>query len=361
MTRDAVMALIVAARDERVAVRRASLQGLGHFPAFWEESYGVVLNAIGNPDGNAFIAQDSLRLLATRAIPELFKRLAEKPLDEDTLGRIYTFHGRSTQGDVIQRLIQEHQSQLIPILENTGRSDLLNIASLLLYAIDTPEAKAATAASAARRNAAKAKAAAERTLRETTPQTMGQIRATLALSTDPREDLQLDSVTNVLEDDALLYSKHRSESQEELLELWQKRGNGYVQLRKIFLEDGAAEFEKQGAFEFDGNTFFHVQVHYPGTGGFRDHYIYRLDRQTNAVEDVKIVPGEFKLEKGEVVQRGDQIQINDNSITLWFGIWKENAPGCCPFDQVRGTYTIKRDPQGVWTMSPENMRRSPID
>jgi hypothetical protein len=356
--RDAALALRSGATRGTVLVRRTCLQGLGHFPDFWDDTIDAVLNGIGGPNGNTPVAYDTLQPLAANALPVLFQRFSESH-DGRVLNRIYEIWSRSQKGDVIRQLIEKHQAVLINVLETTDQNAFLNFAAVILYSIETPESKAALAADRARRNAVSERVAKERNARQTEPQTLEQITASIRPSDDPSEELRSVSLDHIL-DDELLLSEHRADTGGAVMEVWQKQGDKYRLLRSIPLDGGTvSEFEPWAILTFSGNQFLHVGVHYFGTGSFRDDHVYHIDPVRHSLDDVKIVsaPGEFKFQPDEEIQRGEQVNFSDNSITFWFGIWRKGSCGACSFDSVTGTYEIKNE-NGAWVMRPAEMRRT---
>ena len=285
------------------------------------------------------------------------KQLAEPDHTFESLTHIYTVMAGSNEGDPINTISQDHQSDLIRLLESSRDNRIITLATLILFKVNTPEAKAALAASHARTELVKSKAAAAEKQRETEPQTLEQITATISPSNDPAAELRSDTVERILDENILL-TIHRATNHSSLMELWQKQGDRFRFLRKLFVEDGSAELEQWQVLSFSGNRFLHVTIHYPGTGSFRDNHVFYFDPDRQSLEDVKIfsAPSQFRLPANEEIQRGEQTQFKNDSITFWFGIWKKNTCGACAFDAVTGTYEIKKEGES-WVMRPAAMKR----
>src|SRR5204863_5282625 len=110
---------------------------------------------------------------------------------------------RSQKGDVIRQLMEKHQAVLINVLETSDQNVLLNAAAVLLYSIETPEAKAALAADRERRSVVKERVAKDRNARQSERQTLGQITASIRPSDDPAEELRSDTLEHILDDNLL--------------------------------------------------------------------------------------------------------------------------------------------------------------
>jgi hypothetical protein len=360
--REAFLALRKAAETYRAPVQKAALEGLAHFPGYWEESIGWVLAVIQNSGENAWTARGTLGTLAVPALPVYVKRLSEPTQRFQVLGDIHTIIGSTERRDEIKRILVQHQREVIRILEESAADRrVTTLASLILYYIDTPEAKTSLAASTARIKAVEEKVAADRERRETTPQTLAQIKAPIARSQDPSEELRSQSVEDVIDkDERLLLSIHRDAKMDGRLELWQKRGDKYVFFRSLDVEGGASDFGKWELFKFRGNTFLHVPVFISGSGMYREDHFFRVDLPKSSFDEVKYLNAvqEFKRQPSEYVRKGEQLEISDDSIQFRFFLWRDDAePGTGMTDGVRGTYTIKQDESGAWIMRSEDMRR----
>jgi hypothetical protein len=359
---EAFLALRKAAETYRAPVQKAALEGLAHFPDFWEESIGWVLAVIQNSGENSWAARGTLGTLALPALPVFVKRLSEPARRFQVLSDINTIIGSTTGREEIKRILAEHQLDMIRILETAAEDRrVTTLASLILYYIDTPEAKASLAASTTRIKAVEAKVAADRERRETTAQTLEQIKAPIARSQDSSEELRSQSVEDVIStDDRFLISIHRAANMDSRLELWQKRGDKYLFFRSLDVEGGVSDVGRWELFQFKGNTFLHVPIYYSGTGMHREDHFFRVDFPKSSFDEVKYLNAvqEFKRQPSEYIRKGEQLEISDDSIQFMFFLWRDDAPpGTGITDGVKGTYTIKQDESGAWIMRSEDMRR----
>jgi len=275
-----------------------------------------------------------------------------------TLLEVWRAHVKEPDS-AINRAIRSQEKLLEEVLESSNSRRVRVSVALILYGIDTPEARAANLKRVAREEAERKALDAAKKIRETAPQLREQVLAAVRLPTElDVETLSFSSMESLLPDDeALVVTMHESENA-QLLELWFRRGDRYNLLRSLPIEDrSAASLGPRKLFTFGGEEFLLLPVLYSGTGLLHEDHIYHLDRATHTLQDVAFdfVPADHKLGGDEGPRRGPFVTYDDDNISFFFQVW---CNGCS--DGVSGKYVIERNADGGWIMRPTQVVRGPI-
>ena len=259
----------------------------------------------------------------------------------------------------VSRAIRNQEKLLEEVLESSNSRRVRVSVGLILYGIDTPEARAANLKRAEREVAERKALDAARKIRETTLQTREQVLAAVRLSTElDVETLSLSSIANLLPDDeALVVTMHESRNA-QLLELWFRQGGRYSLLRSLPIEDrSGASLGPRELFTFGGEEFLLLPVLFSGTGLQHEDHIFHLDRATHTLQDVAFdyVPADHKLGADEFPRRGPFVTYDDDNISFFFPVLCNSCS-----DGVSGKYVIERNTDGGWIMRPTQVVRAPI-
>jgi len=261
--------------------------------------------------------------------------------------------------NAVNRAIRNQEKSLEGVLESSNSRRVRNSVALILYGIDTPEARAANLKRGEREAAERKAVDAARKSRETTPQSHEQVVATVRLPTElDIEDVSFSSIANVLpDDDSLVVTIHESRNA-QLLELWFRQGDRFSLLRSLPVEDrSTASLEPSKVFAFGGEKFLLIPVLFSGTGLLHEDHIYHLDRTAHTLQDVAFdfLPADYKLGANEGPRKGPFVTYDDDNISFFFDVWCDHCS-----DRVSGKYVIERNAGSKWTMRPAQVVRRPI-
>ncbi|HET9217155.1 MAG TPA: hypothetical protein VFR18_09270 [Terriglobia bacterium] len=275
--------------------------------------------------------------------------------DRSSLDLLSAISQRSTKGDAIRQAIAVHEDTLIRVLESSKQNAVITSISLILYGLDSTKAKEANAALYARRQAFKTRVASDRRTRESTPQTLSQINASIVRSQDPVEELRPESALSLfIDNDSLFISVHRAENDDALLQIWRKTGDKYEFLNRVETEGGIQKLKDWETFEFGPDTFFRVPVDIPGSGNFKEEHIFHIELRQRSVQEVRIDRPALSLLPGEYVRKEGGYNFRDNGISYFFYIWTKDG-----IDEASVDYKIERDNDGTWAMKPGEVKRTP--
>jgi len=254
---------------------------------------------------------------------------------------------RASEDTENRRELRTHEKELIEIVGSSKSNDVRSYIDTLLFKIDTPAARATASADVRRKLADEAAAEAVQKIRETTPQTLEQVTAVIHPSPDLTDDLKFSSSWNLLPDDPTFFvTLHESMREDQLLEIWERRGDQYNGLKSVSLHAGAA-FAQYKTFKFGGETFYLVLVGISGSGKETEQYVYHVDRTARSLQDVKIKPvwQDLKLKPGEEIRTGPFVEFEDNHVSFMYGIRSPNESSL-----EGGDCVIERDASGQWIL-----------
>jgi len=275
-----------------------------------------------------------------------------------TLLEIWRVHA-SEPDSAVNLAIRNQEKFLEGVLESSNSRRVRNTIALILYGIDTPEARAANLKRGEREDAERKAVDAARKIRETTPQLREQVLAAVRLQTElDVEDLSFSSFANVLPNDESFVMTIHENRNAQLVELWFRQGDRYNFLRSVPVEDrSTASLGPAKVFTFGGEKFLLLPVIFSGTGLLHEDHIYHLDRAAHTLQDVALdfVPADYKLGANESPRRGPFVTYDDDNISFFFPVWCDHCS-----DGVSGNYVIERNIDRKWTMRPARVVRGPI-
>ena len=113
---------------------------------------------------------------------------------------------------------------------------------------------------------------------------------------------------------------------------------------KTLLTDETAYFENPVFFKFDNSNFLRVQEVTYGTAYSNIEHLYHIskDCRLDSIQfDEASKQYSKKLDKDEIILKGEYRTFKDNEITFSFGIWKKEDPNCCPSKgYIKGKYKL---------------------
>jgi hypothetical protein len=275
-----------------------------------------------------------------------------------TLWEMWSVHAKEPDSP-INRAIRSHEKALEEVLESSESRRVRVTVGLILYGIDTPEARAARLKNVEREAAERRALDAAKANRETTPQSREQLMAAVRMLTElDIETLSFVSMTNLLPDDeSLLMTMHENRNA-QLVQIWRKDGDRYVWLRSLPITDrNTSSFGHEQVFTFGGEQFLLLSEPISGTGLMRVDHIYHLDRATRSMQDVafNFIPLDYKLGPDEFPRRGPFVTYQDDNISFYFPVLCNDCS-----DIVSGKYFIGRNAEGAWIMRPSDVVRGPF-
>jgi hypothetical protein len=274
-----------------------------------------------------------------------------------TLLEMWRAHEKEPDG-AVNHAIRNQEKSLEEILESSNSRRVRNSVALILYGIDTPEARAANSKRVEREDAERKSVDDARKIRQTTPQLREQVLAAVRLRTElDVEDLSFSSMENLLPDnESLVVTTHENRSA-QLLELWFRQGDQFNLLQSLPVEDrSTASLGPTKVFTFGGEKFLLLPVLFSGTGLLHEDHIYHLDLAAHTLQDVAsdFVAADFKLAANEGPRRGPFVTYDDDNISFFFEVWCDRCS-----DVVSGKYVIERNSNSKWTMRPAQVVRRP--
>jgi hypothetical protein len=119
---------------------------------------------------------------------------------------------------------------------------------------------------------------------------------------------------------------------------------------KTLLTDETSYFENPVFFKFDNGDFLRIQEVTYGTAYSNIEHVYHIskDCRLDSIQfDEASKQYSKKLDKDEVILKGEYRTFKDNEITFSFGIWKKDDPNCCPSKgYIKGKYKLTRTGKG---------------
>ena len=157
----------------------------------------------------------------------------------------------------------------------------------------------------------------------------------LVVADIPREATAPDGTSALV----VVHSGQEDDEHRQVLRVWVRDGANYSFRKELVNAGDDISFLSANFFRFRGSLYLHLMTLHSGNAFIHEDEFFRVERNSlTPIRESTATP--IKLGQDEAVAKGVFQTFQDDDLRFEFGIWKGQAPQCCPSEMVKGTYTI---------------------